>query len=54
VYGLSDAGLIRQKYGVARFQEQRNQMYRSGLDGMLIELGKWGLGMRDVVSNINF
>ena len=29
-------------------------MFRSGLDGMLIELGKWGLGMRDVVSNINF
>ncbi len=54
VCGLSDAGLIRQKYGIARFQEQRNQMYRSGLDGMLIELGKWGLGMRDVVSNINF
>lgn len=54
VCGLSDAGLIRQKYGVARFQEQCNQMYRSGLDGMLIELGKWGLGMRDVVSNINF
>jgi uncharacterized protein len=54
VCGLSDAGLIRQKYGVARYQEHRNQMYRSGLDGMLIELGKWGLGMRDVVSNINF
>ncbi len=54
VCGLSDAGLIRQKYGVARFQEHRNQMYRSGLDGMLIELGKWGLGRRDVVSNINF
>lgn len=54
VCGLSDAGLVRQKYGVARFQEQRNQMYRSGLDGILIELGKWGLGMRDVVSNINF
>lgn len=54
VCGLSDAGLIQRKYGVARFQEQRNQMYRSGLDGMLIELGKWGLGRRDVVSNINF
>ncbi|MDO8438601.1 MAG: urea carboxylase-associated family protein [Nitrosomonadaceae bacterium] len=54
VCGLSDAWLIRQKYGIARFQEQRNQMYRSGLDGMLIELGKWGLGRRDVVSNINF
>lgn len=54
VCGMSDAQLIRQKYGVARYQEHRNNMFRSGLDGMLIELGKWGLGMRDVVSNINF
>ncbi len=54
VCGLSDAALIQQKYGVARYQEHRNQMYRSGLDGLLIELGKWGLGQRDIVSNINF
>lgn len=54
VCGLSDADLIRQKYGVGRYQELRNEMFRSGLDGMLVELGKWGLGMRDVVSNINF
>jgi len=54
VCGLSDSNLIRHKYGVARYQEHRNQMARSGLDGMLIELGKWGLGMRDIVSNINF
>ncbi|PSJ18870.1 urea amidolyase associated protein UAAP1 [Nitrosomonas supralitoralis] len=54
VCGLSDAELIRQKYGIGRYQEHRNQMFRSGLDGMLIELGKWGLGMRDIVSNINF
>lgn len=54
VCGMSDAESIRRKYGVARYQEHRNQMFRSGLDGMLIELGKWGLGMRDVVSNINF
>lgn len=54
VCGLSDAQLIQQKYGIARYQEHRNQMFRSGLDGMLIELGKWGLGMRDVVSNVNF
>lgn len=54
VCGLSDARLIQQKYGIARYQEHRNQMFRSGLDGMLIELGKWGLGMRDIVSNINF
>ncbi len=54
VCGLSDARLIQQKYGIARYQEHRNQMFRSGLDGILIELGKWGLGMRDIVSNINF
>jgi urea carboxylase-associated protein 2 len=54
VCGMSDAELIRQKYGSARFEERRNEMFRNGLDGMLIELGKWGLGIRDVVSNINF
>lgn len=54
VCGLSDAGLIHRKYGVGRYQELRNGMYRSGLDGMLVELGKWGLGRRDVVPNINF
>jgi len=54
VCGVSDAESIRRQYGVARYQEHRNQMFRSGLDGILIELGKWGLGMRDVVSNINF
>src|SRR5690242_3051557 len=54
VCGVSDAELILRIYGTARYQEHRNQMFRSGLDGMLIELGKWGLGMRDVVSNINF
>lgn len=54
VCGLSDAESIRQKYGVARYQEHRNRMFRSGLDGMLIELGKWGLGVRDVVANVNF
>lgn len=54
VCGLSDSNLIRYKYGIARYQEHRNEMFRSGLDGMLIELGKWGLGVRDIVSNINF
>lgn len=54
VCGVMDAAMLKHKYGEARFQEHRNAMYRSGLDGLLIELGKWGLGRRDVVSNINF
>ncbi len=54
VCGLSDAQLTHGKYGEAHYQSHRNHMHRNGLDGMLTELGKWGLGRRDIVSNINF
>ncbi len=54
VCGISDANLIDVKYGKANFQTHRNEMYRSGKDGLLIELAKWGLGKRDLVANINF
>ena len=52
--GVSDAALVRRKYGEARYQEQRNAFYRNGRDLFLIELGKWGLGKRDLVANVNF
>jgi urea carboxylase-associated protein 2 len=52
--GVSDAGQILSKYGQQRYQEHRNGMYRNGKDGLLIEMGKWGLGMRDLVPNVNF
>ena len=52
--GVSDAKLIAQKYGTHRFQEHRNGMFRNGRDGLLIELGKYGLGRRDLVANVNF
>jgi uncharacterized protein YcgI (DUF1989 family) len=29
-------------------------MYRNGRDGLLIELAKWGLGVRDLVPSVNF
>ncbi len=54
VCGVSDAELIRSKYGEARYQTHRNAMHRSGRDGLLIELGKWGLGKRDLVATANF
>ena len=52
--GVGDAALVRARYGEQRYQEQRNAMFRNGRDGMLIELAKWGLGVRDLVPNINF
>jgi uncharacterized protein len=32
----------------------RNGFYRNGRDNFLIELGKWGLGKRDLTANVNF
>jgi uncharacterized protein YcgI (DUF1989 family) len=46
--------LMREKYGVKRFQEHRNDMHRSAREGFLKELAKWGSGQRDVTANINF
>lgn len=54
ICGVSDAKLIAQKYGTHRFQEYRNSMYRNGRDGLLIELGKYGLGKRDLAATVNF
>jgi urea carboxylase-associated protein 2 len=51
--GVSDAELVQTRYGQHRYQEHRNGMYRNGKDSLLIELGKWGLGLRDWVPNVN-
>jgi urea carboxylase-associated protein 2 len=52
--GMSNAALVEQKYGKADYQQQRNAMYRNARDSFIIELGKWGLGKRDIVPNVNF
>jgi len=52
--GLTDAAQIAERYGATRFQEQRNERFVSSREGLLVELGKYGLGERDLVANINF
>jgi urea carboxylase-associated protein 2 len=54
ICGVQDAAMSEAKYGKAVFQTHRNQMYRNGKDGLLIELAKYGLGKRDLVANVNF
>ncbi len=51
--GVSNAGLVRRKYGQAGYQEYRNAFYRNGFDSLVNELGKFGLGKRDLVANLN-
>ncbi len=54
ISGMSNAALVEKKYGAATYQQQRNDMHRNARDSMLIELGKFGLGKRDIVPNLNF
>jgi len=54
ICGVSDAALVTSRYGASRFQEQRNDFHKNGRDSMLNELGKYGLGKRDLIANINF
>lgn len=52
--GVTDAEMIRRQYGEASYQEHHNAFFRDGRELFLIELGKWGLGKRDLVPNVNF
>src|SRR6185369_981071 len=52
--GCSNRAMVRARYGESRYQEHRNQYHKNGLDSFLVELGKWGLGPRDLTSNVNF
>jgi urea carboxylase-associated protein 2 len=42
------------KFGKGTFQKLRNGFYRDTRSNFLVELGKYGLGKRDLVPNVNF
>lgn len=54
ISGISNATLVHAKYGATSFQQQRNDYYKNGEDSLLKEMGKHGLGARDLGSTINF
>ncbi|ARN24042.1 urea carboxylase [Piscinibacter gummiphilus] len=51
--GLLDSARMAQKYGEHRYEVHRNAMYRSGRDGLLVEIGKHGLTARDLIAPVN-
>jgi urea carboxylase-associated protein 2 len=52
--GVLNARQVEARYGKATYQDHRNHCLKNGLDSFLIELGKHGLGWRDLAPNINF
>ena len=54
ICGVIDTKMIIAQYGKSSYQTQRNDMFRSGKDGLLIELAKHVLGKRDLTPTVNF
>jgi urea carboxylase-associated protein 2 len=53
ICGVSNAADVLARYGEASYQQYKNDYYRNGFDGLVNELGKYGLGKRDLVSTLN-
>jgi len=51
--GTSNREIVEAKYGPSTYQQDRNDCHKNGRDSFLVELGKWGLGPRDLVANVN-
>jgi urea carboxylase-associated protein 2 len=54
VCGTSNAAMVARRWGERDFQTQRNQWLQNGRDAFLVELGKYGLGERDLAANVNW
>lgn len=52
--GHITAAQVEKKFGKHSYQEYRNDYYRNARDNFLVELAKHGLGLRDIVANVNF
>ena len=51
--GVLCADEVTEKYGQGRYQELRNGFFRNGADNLLVEMGKWELGLTDLSMTLN-
>jgi uncharacterized protein len=52
--GASNPQIVTAKYGELNYQTARNTWHRDAHSGFLRELGKYGMGERDLAMNVNF
>lgn len=51
--GISNAAMVQDKYGESTYQEHRNDCHKNGYDSLINELGKYGMGKRDLMPTLN-
>jgi uncharacterized protein len=51
--GVSNAQEVLERYGTGSYQALRNGFYRNGTDNLLVEMGKWGLNISDLMMTLN-
>lgn len=51
--GMSNPRLVEKNFGKGVFNDIRNRYYKSGRENFLVELGKYGMGKRDIVQCLN-
>lgn len=54
ICGVMSPRLVAERFGISRFADARNGRLLDGYESLLTELGKYGLGKRDLGANINF
>jgi len=54
ISGCGDAAASDAHFGPGKYQELRNDFHRNARDNFVVELGKHGLGKRDIAANVNF
>jgi urea carboxylase-associated protein 2 len=54
ICGNSTKASVRSKWGESSYQSDRNDWFQNGHDSFLIEAAKYGLGRRDLASNVNW
>lgn len=51
--GVLSAAEVQEKYGSGSYQALRNGFFRNGVDNLLVEMGKWNLGLADLLMCLN-
>ena len=54
ITGISNPRIVKKNFGEGDFEHIRNRYYKSDRENFLVELGKYGMGKRDMIQAINF